>query len=35
MSNFEWIVLAVGILILNIGWWEAYYEINMMENKNE
>ena len=31
MSNFEWIVLAAGILFLNISWWEAYYEINMME----
>lgn len=32
MTDFEWIVLAVGLLILNIGWWELYYEINMKED---
>ena len=32
MSDFEWIVLAVGLLILNIGWWELYYEINVKED---
>ena len=32
MSNFEWIILAFGLLVLNIGWWELYYEINMKED---
>ena len=32
MTDFEWIVLAIGLLILNIGWWELYYEINVKED---
>jgi hypothetical protein len=32
MSDFEWMVLALGLLILNIGWWELYYEINIKED---
>lgn len=29
MTNFEWIVLALGLLFLNISWFALYYKINM------
>ena len=34
MSNFEWAVLAFGLMFLNIGWWSLYYELNMKEDNN-
>lgn len=32
MTDFEWILLSCGILLLNIGWWELYYELVIKEN---
>lgn len=32
MTNFELAVLAIGILLLNIGWWEMFYELNIKED---
>lgn len=32
MTDFEWIVLAVGLVILNFGWFVAYY-LNHMQDK--
>lgn len=32
MTDFEWIVLALGLLLFNIAWWEIYYEAHMEGN---
>ena len=35
MTDFELIVLVFGILLLNIGWWELFYELNIKEWKED
>lgn len=34
MTDFEWIVLALGLLLFNIAWWEIYYESHMTTSTN-